>query len=73
MRGDDQVVYVYTREDLDTWATAFGRPLDNGCFGENLTTAQLDRLRAPAPTCASSRPGRSGRTLATTLASSKDR
>jgi len=40
--GDDQAVYAYAREDLDTWAFALGRPLDNGCFGENLTTAQLD-------------------------------
>jgi MOSC domain-containing protein YiiM len=31
-----------TREDLDTWAAALGRPLNNGCFGENLTTMQLD-------------------------------
>ena len=44
--GDDQAVYVYAREDLDTWATALGRPLDNGCFGENLTTAQLDVTEA---------------------------
>lgn len=40
--GDDQAVYAYAREDLDTWAAALGRPLGNGCFGENLTTAQLD-------------------------------
>jgi MOSC domain-containing protein YiiM len=40
--GDDQAVYAYAREDLDTWAFALDRPLDNGCFGENLTTAQLD-------------------------------
>jgi len=40
--GDDQAVYAYAREDLDTWVTAFGRPLGNGCFGENLTTEQLD-------------------------------
>lgn len=40
--GDDQAVYAYAREDLDTWAAALGRPLGDGCFGENLTTAQLD-------------------------------
>jgi len=40
--GDDQAVYAYAREDLDTWAAALGRPLGNGCFGENLTTAGLD-------------------------------
>ena len=40
--GDDQAVYAYAREDLDSFATALGRPLGNGCFGENLTTAQLD-------------------------------
>src|SRR6185369_2155962 len=40
--GDDQAVYAYAREDLDTWAFTLDRPLDNGCFGENLTTAQLD-------------------------------
>jgi MOSC domain-containing protein YiiM len=40
--GDDQAVYAYAREDLDSFAGALGRPLGNGCFGENLTTAQLD-------------------------------
>jgi len=40
--GDDQAVYAYAREDLDTWAAALGRPLGNGSFGENLTTEQLD-------------------------------
>jgi MOSC domain-containing protein YiiM len=40
--GDHQAVYAYAREDLDTWATALGRPLGNGGFGENLTTAGLD-------------------------------
>lgn len=44
--GDDQAVYAYAREDLDTWAAALGRSLDNGCFGENLTTARLDVTRA---------------------------
>jgi MOSC domain-containing protein YiiM len=40
--GDDQAVYAYAREDLDIWAAALGRPLAAGCFGENLTTADLD-------------------------------
>lgn len=40
--GDDQAVYVYAREDLDAWQDALGRPLANGAFGENLTTAGLD-------------------------------
>src|SRR5262245_60829878 len=40
--GDDQAVYAYAREDLDVWAEALGRPLASGCFGENLTTAELD-------------------------------
>ena len=44
--GDDQAVYAYAREDLDTWAGALGRPLGNGCFGENLTTAQIDLTAA---------------------------
>ncbi|WP_318201849.1 MOSC domain-containing protein [Streptomyces sp. SCL15-4] len=40
--GDDQAVYAYAREDLDAWARGLGRPLANGCFGENLTTDGLD-------------------------------
>lgn len=40
--GDDQAVYAYAREDLDRWQEALGRPLRNGAFGENLTTAGLD-------------------------------
>ncbi|MEU3525424.1 MOSC domain-containing protein [Streptomyces sp. NPDC038707] len=40
--GDDQAVYAYAREDLDTWERELGRPLANGCFGENLTTEGLD-------------------------------
>lgn len=30
------------RGDLDRWELEFGRPLSNGCFGENLTTTGLD-------------------------------
>lgn len=40
--GSDQAVYAYAREDLDRWEVEFGRPLPNGCFGENLTTTGLD-------------------------------
>lgn len=40
--GDDQAVYAYAREDLDAWERELGRPLANGTFGENLTTAGID-------------------------------
>ena len=40
--GPDQAVYAYAREDLDRWEAELGRPLANGVFGENLTTAGLD-------------------------------
>ncbi|MGY0236089.1 MOSC domain-containing protein [Longispora urticae] len=40
--GDDQAVYAYAREDLDTWAAELGRELRDGVFGENLTTTGLD-------------------------------
>lgn len=40
--GSDQAVYAYAREDLDTWAAELSRSLDNGDFGENLTTSGLD-------------------------------
>lgn len=40
--GDDQAVYAFAREDLDRWSHELGRPLANGCFGENLTTRGLD-------------------------------
>jgi MOSC domain-containing protein YiiM len=40
--GTDQAVYAYAREDLDHWQAELGRPLTNGVFGENLTTALLD-------------------------------
>lgn len=39
--GDDQAVYAYAREDLDQWQARLDRPLANGSFGENLTTAGL--------------------------------
>jgi MOSC domain-containing protein YiiM len=40
--GDDQAVYAYAREDLDDWQETLGRPLTNGMFGENITTAGVD-------------------------------
>jgi MOSC domain-containing protein YiiM len=40
--GDDQAVYAYAREELDTWAGRLGRALPDGAFGENLTTSGLD-------------------------------
>jgi MOSC domain-containing protein YiiM len=40
--GDDQAVYVYAREDLDTWEIQLQRKLTNGIFGENLTTSGID-------------------------------
>ncbi|WP_329022290.1 MOSC domain-containing protein [Streptomyces sp. NBC_00690] len=40
--GSDQAVYAFAREDLDFWEGELGRPLANGSFGENLTTAGLD-------------------------------
>ncbi len=40
--GVDQAVYAYAREDLDWWAAELERPLRNGQFGENLTTAGVD-------------------------------
>ena len=40
--GDDQAVYAYAREDLDAWEAKLHRPLSNGMFGENLTTAGID-------------------------------
>jgi MOSC domain-containing protein YiiM len=40
--GDDQAIYAYAREDLDYWQTALDRPLANGEFGENFTTAGVE-------------------------------
>ena len=44
--GDDQAVYAYAREDLDTWQTAMRRELGNGVFGENVTTSGVDVTNA---------------------------
>ncbi|MFF2650972.1 MOSC domain-containing protein [Streptomyces sp. NPDC058045] len=40
--GDEQAVYAFAREELDSWQEALGRPLPNGHFGENLTTGGLN-------------------------------
>ncbi|MFI2544320.1 MOSC domain-containing protein [Streptomyces rochei] len=40
--GTDQAVYAVAREDLDDWERELGRPLPNGSFGKNLTTAGVD-------------------------------
>lgn len=44
--GDDQAVYAYAREDLDSWQTAMAREIGNGAFGENVTTADVDVTNA---------------------------
>ena len=40
--GDDQAVYAYAREDLDVWQDRLERELENGTFGENVTTSGVD-------------------------------
>jgi len=40
--GIYQAVYAVAREDLDVWAGRLGRPIDDGQFGENLTTHGID-------------------------------
>ena len=40
--GDDQAVYAYSREQLDSWQDVLARALPDGAFGENLTTTNLD-------------------------------
>lgn len=44
--GNDQAVYAYAREDLDTWQAELGRTLAAGSFGENLTTEGVDITNA---------------------------
>jgi MOSC domain-containing protein YiiM len=39
-------VYAYAREDLDDWQAELRRPLGDGVFGENLTTAGVDVTHA---------------------------
>ena len=40
--GYDQAVYAYAREDADWWEGEIGTSIDNGRFGENLTTLGID-------------------------------
>ncbi len=40
--GPDKAVYAFARDELDHWAARFDRPVPDGLFGENLTTAGLD-------------------------------
>ncbi len=40
--GIHQAVYAFAREDLDTWAERLQQPIENGMFGENLTTSGID-------------------------------
>ena len=40
--GFDQAVYAYAREDTDWWENEIGARIDNGRFGENLTTLGID-------------------------------
>lgn len=40
--GPDQAVYAFAREDLDEWEGELGKLLENGVFGENLTTRGVD-------------------------------
>ena len=44
--GPEQAIYVYAREDLDWWAGQLSRPVRDGMFGENITTAGLDVTNA---------------------------
>jgi MOSC domain-containing protein YiiM len=44
--GDDQAVYAYAREDLDSWQRRLDRGIGSGAFGENLTTAGVDVTNA---------------------------
>lgn len=44
--GYDQAVYAYARENLDGWAAELGERLDNGVFGENLTTSGVEVNKA---------------------------
>ena len=40
--GYDQAVYAYAREDSDWWENELSITIDNGRFGENLTTIGID-------------------------------
>jgi MOSC domain-containing protein YiiM len=40
--GETQAVYAFAREELDWWGAELDRDLEDGMFGENLTTSGLD-------------------------------
>ena len=40
--GAQKAVYAFSRERLDWWGNQLSYPLDNGMFGENLTTEGID-------------------------------
>ena len=40
--GYDKAVYAYAREDAIWWETQISKKLNNGAFGENLTTEGID-------------------------------
>ena len=40
--GYDQAVYAYAREDADWWEQELGTAIENGRFGENLTTSGIE-------------------------------
>lgn len=40
--GYDQAVYAYAREDAEWWENELNISIDNGRFGENLTTLGID-------------------------------
>src|SRR5215475_13965081 len=40
--GPDKAVYAYAVEDVRWWEQEVGRPLENGEFGENLTTEGIE-------------------------------
>jgi MOSC domain-containing protein YiiM len=44
--GTDQAVYAYAREDAAWWAAELGRVVTPGCFGENLSTQDIDLTSA---------------------------
>ena len=44
--GKDQAVYAYAREDANWWEKETGLAIENGKFGENLTTIGVDVTNA---------------------------
>lgn len=44
--GYDKAVYAYAREDVEWWEKKIGVSIDNGKFGENLTTQGIDCTNA---------------------------